>query len=278
MPKRGVPLALSEESSLTWANDATDYCDYFCARCGLSMQIDQDNSEFRHPQCHYCSDIQSVQQSALLYLKQILDQRPRRPVQARLSCRTCNRLTMIDLSHGLSDCNIVRSGDNRSGLLLDGVHKILIYMRPASKAQLDETRKFDAIGIEVDARNVLSGTPIQILSGPIAQIYCEPCKQTATPTLRRIAALSERFGITYDTAHFKARPAQCWNCSEAILVFLWKEDQGRERQEPWEPRPHTVQRRWSESHQTFFWVNTCPSCDRVQGDSYIFDRYFGFWY
>ncbi|HEY9776586.1 MAG TPA: hypothetical protein V6C81_22680 [Planktothrix sp.] len=278
MPGHGIPLALSESSSLVWAEEKLDYADYFCARCHILLNFDERSCKFSHPDSPFCSDMQSVQRSAIIYLKKILDQRKGCPVQARVACRSCRALMILDIAREYSACQIVPTDDDKVALLVDGFSKLLFIVRPASSAALAMAKAIGARSMEVDPRNILSHTPIQILSERAGDFYCETCNRSNTHILTKIGTTSDKFDMTYDPARYRTRLYNCWKCREEILVFRWKEEQHRETEDPPEPRPVTVQWRWSQNHQTFSWVNTCPACDAVQGDSYVVDKYFGLWY
>jgi hypothetical protein len=270
-------MALTETCSLVWASEATSYNEYFCARCGILLTLNDASDGFVHPQCNYCCEQRSIQQCAILYLKLLLDQSAS-PVQVRVPCERCRTNSLIDLKSELRSCTIVCATDGRDALLIDGFQRILLIMRPTTAPLLKLAEKLGAARAEVDARNVTSGTPIQFLSGTIEQGYCKICNRVDPPAVRKIVAVCERFGITYDTNSYQIRPHECLRCKQQIIVFRWKENQGFEQEEPPRPQPLSVQRRWFESCEDYYWVNCCPVCDAVQEDFSIFDEYFGPWY
>lgn len=64
------------------------------------------------------------------------------------------------------------------------------------------------------------------------------------------------------------------NVKKQILVFTWPDHPCFSTTEPTkEPRPRTIQWRYSNIIKSEYWANCCPFCNRIQGDFFLFNTY-----
>jgi DNA-directed RNA polymerase subunit RPC12/RpoP len=171
MSSRALPIALSEGYNLVWAGEASEIEEYSCARCGEPVNLDRRQSSFIHPASPFCSALKSHACSALLYLKTIL-QRPDARVQLLRDCTRCGSHVLDDLR---GETELLRSGDGQEALLIDSAERTLLVMRPGSTCARKLALAMAARYIEVDARNVLAGSPIAVLATSSAPLCCRSC-------------------------------------------------------------------------------------------------------
>jgi hypothetical protein len=55
-----------------------------------------------------------------------------------------------------------------------------------------------------------------------------------------------------------------------MLVYTWKGHEWMTDARPPEPRPQTIQFRFSKTADGNYWVNVSPNCNSIQGDNYVF--------
>lgn len=61
----------------------------------------------------------------------------------------------------------------------------------------------------------------------------------------------------------------CYKCERQMIVFDWSNSEMWGKEEPPEPIPKTVQKRYTKTIEDSYWANVCPFCDSVQGDWYL---------
>lgn len=71
---------------------------------------------------------------------------------------------------------------------------------------------------------------------------------------------------------YKSRLHECWSCKKKILVFTWPGHANWTTERPPEPRPKSIQWKWSSSAECKYWANTCLRCGAVQGDYFVHDE------
>lgn len=93
---------------------------------------------------------------------------------------------------------------------------------------------------------------------------------------------AEKTGQELPKDVFRYAPSTCWKCSEEIIVYSWPDPDGPDEESGqahacWSqevpadvPRPKTVNERDSKTLGTHYWVNTCPYCNSIQGDWFLY--------
>lgn len=85
-----------------------------------------------------------------------------------------------------------------------------------------------------------------------------------------IAAIAGGLGVEVPKAVYRYAPHECWKCHRKILVYAWPPNRELfSKKEPPENKPATIQWRPTGMSDTYYWANTCPHCDRVQGDFFV---------
>lgn len=168
MIRASMPLALSETNSFMWAADATPHQPAHCPRCFEPVQLDSGLGMFAHPDSVHCSSVLGNQKSALLYLERLLNGRRGLDLMILLRCSICGCETdTFSLMRDFVACKIVAESDGSQGLFVDCSTRVLILMRPASAMLRNTCYAWGAYWLEFDARNILSGQPLQALGGNV---------------------------------------------------------------------------------------------------------------
>jgi hypothetical protein len=172
MPYPRLSVALSESDSLVWACEASVYCEYFCANCGASLKLDVLQDCFKHPaNAAPCSIVQSHQKFGLLCLQQALRNAGARIQLARM-CKNCGANNLHDIS---GQFQTVFADDGTEALLIEAFQTLLFLMRPSSPAARSCAAQYAAYWVEVDARNIISGTPLAMLDSNLPFGTCAGC-------------------------------------------------------------------------------------------------------
>jgi hypothetical protein len=85
--------------------------------------------------------------------------------------------------------------------------------------------------------------------------------------------LAQKLKIELPTSFYRYTAKQCWSCNQPMLVFAWPgQDNNHSTPPKQEPRPPSIQYRYSKTAGGEYWANVCPHCNRIQGDFYLFSE------
>jgi len=85
-------------------------------------------------------------------------------------------------------------------------------------------------------------------------------------------SLALRLGIRLPRGFYRYQIVECWKCHNEILVYTWPGKRKWESRRPncnHESMPKTIQEVTNKKTRRFYWANTCPVCESVQGDEHI---------
>jgi len=196
----GLSVAMSDTDLIVWATEASVEQDYLCARCGVNLHLDTLDNVFRHPRSEHCSEPQSLRKLALLYVQRLLE--CGKKLQLTKRCKGCHQEAYTEVILQDFDRFIVRSSasspDHPSGigpvsrrwvppaeykskiititadldlLQCEGPVDMLIFMRCGSMCQRRFADLVGAFWLELDARNVVSGTDVALIESSLPACY-----------------------------------------------------------------------------------------------------------
>jgi hypothetical protein len=97
-------------------------------------------------------------------------------------------------------------------------------------------------------------------------LRCEECREREAAITR----LSREYRLPPLPPEYRRGLMKCYGCKREILVFSWPDHEPFGQDAPPGPTPGTVQLRFSQTAGFRYWANVCPSCNRVQGDHYLY--------
>jgi hypothetical protein len=127
--------------------------------------------------------------------------------------------------------------------------------------------------LELEARRLEDARVWQPLRlAPDPPVRCRPCAEQDAESRRRVEALAAEHHIELPASDaYRAAVLQCWKCHGDMVFFFWRL-MAREVPPP-EPRPRTLQVRYSQTVRRRYWANVCPRCDAFSGDFYLMERW-----
>lgn len=143
----------------------------------------------------------------------------------------------------------------------------------------EKAKNLNIYWIELKADDVIeSATMWQPVQAKLKQRNCLKCKEEA----QRVRAIANQYGIdgslfsTDKHAWFNSENPTgylgfiggCWVCKRDIPLFWW-EGVPYCTDKPPEPRPKTIQHRYSKTFGGLYWGNTCAACGKLQGDNFL---------
>lgn len=107
---------------------------------------------------------------------------------------------------------------------------------------------------------------------PDPPVRCEPCTERETESRRRVEALAAAHGVELPQSDaYRAAVLPCWKCDREMVFLFWR--LMARGVPPPEPRPRTLQIRYSQTVRRRYWANVCPHCDAFSGDFYLMNRW-----
>lgn len=133
--------------------------------------------------------------------------------------------------------------------------------------------------IELKAEDVIKSETIwKPVQSRLKQGNCQKCKKGA----QKFRLLAKQYGIddalvsTNKLAFFSTKyptgylgfTGKCWSCKRDIPLFWWAGVPFCTEKPP-EPRPKTIQFKFSKTYGKPYWANTCAGCGMLQGDNFL---------
>jgi len=140
----------------------------------------------------------------------------------------------------------------------------------AKAALLSQTRT-PWIELEADRlEDPLVWQPIRLAPDP--PIRCRPCAERDAEGRRRVEALAAAQNVELpESDAYRAAVLPCWKCDREMVFFFWR--LMARGVPPPEPRPRTLQVRYSQTVRRRYWANVCPHCNAFSGDFYLMNRW-----
>lgn len=281
-----VPYGLNPDAILVSAAEAMRETQYRCPECHSPLVLRAGESVVRHfaHKAHTSCTGESVAHlTAKRLLVQIICDYTRstshNPISLSCTCACCQQATSIILPPnsftaaseeqriGEFVCDVVAYRDLEPVLAIEVLATHAVEERKATSLQIP--------WLELSAEKVLenpcSWHPV---SAQLKPVVCSECKSH----IAKLRALAQRWSQPFHEPA-RARDASkdiylsaidtCWKCKNEILVYWWS-GVPFATAEPPAPRPKTIQHRYSKKFGGSYWANTCPHCDAVQGDNFLF--------
>jgi hypothetical protein len=159
-------------------------------------------------------------------------------------------------------------------LISGGAPLAVVEVRVTHKVSPDKASSLPIPFLELEAEQVLD-TPA--LWRPLQETFpapvCDTCEARLKPFTEKASRVAMKAGQTLPANPYRYGIAKCWKCGEDIIVFSWPgHDAEGESAPPPLPRPSTVQFRDSRTMGVKYWANTCPCCDSLQGDTFLYSE------
>ncbi len=71
-------------------------------------------------------------------------------------------------------------------------------------------------------------------------------------------------------ANYIVKTISCFRCQAEIPIFWWADVPFAQKNNPPEPKPHTIKFKYSNKYKDVYWANTCANCGVIQGDNFLF--------
>jgi hypothetical protein len=270
---------------LVCASDAVRNLEYFCPDCSCSLVLHAGSKvtrHFAHKANSTCTGESVAHKTAKRLLMQAILENSKsegKRIMIACECTSCKTETTVALppnsfSTALEEqrigefiCDVVAFRETTPVLAIEVLATHAVDERKAESLNIP--------WIEVTAEQVLLNPYYwRPKSARLKPVVCTQCKAHA----ERLRFLAEKWSQplfqpptagNFPGNTYLAEVETCFRCKEQILVYWWSGVPFAE-EEPPKPRPQTIQHRYSKKFGGSYWANTCPNCESIQGDNFLF--------
>jgi hypothetical protein len=281
MPGLVVPFAIDDEQRLCKPAAAERGKNYFCPACRESIVLRRGKIKiphFAHKASENCNQETIVHKTAKLLVQTAIQEwksgRGSPPTLHR-ACQICgvpvNQSLPEKVNGAILEYRLADGSVADVALMVGDVTQAAIEIRVTHKVDEAKARRLPVPFIEVDGYEIMENP---VLWRPTIDRFrpltCDGCKSAYARFQVKAKRIAEATGLELPTADYRYGLYRCWTCKREIIVFCWPADGMNDNTvAAREPRPRTVQYRYSETAGCKHWANTCPYCRSIQGGSYL---------
>lgn len=282
MQELKVPLAITEEGHLVAPVEAErgrTYCCPGCAGVVIFRKGEKVVAHFAHSVGTTCSQETILHKTAKeLIKKTVLDWQAGKstsPVLVRV-CAVCRATSEQSLPNKVESAEVeVRVA---SGHVVDVA--LFVNGEPQAAVEVRVTHAVDAIKaqeiaipfIELDGQAVIDNPKVwKPVQDGFKPFVCKQCRDGLSLLLSKAESIAKKTDIQLPKEYYRFSFCDCWKCGEEILVFAWPgKDLHHSVPSEQYQKPKTIQLRYSKMAGTKYLANTCPYCNSIQGDFFLF--------
>jgi predicted RNA-binding Zn-ribbon protein involved in translation (DUF1610 family) len=284
MQELKVPLALDSDNQIVGPESAIKNNKYSCPGCGDTLILRKGEIKrphFSHKASDTCSQETIIHKLAKSLIAQTINawkEIKGNSPEIKRKCPDCEMFTIQTLPDKVESAVLEKKLDN--GYVVDVAilsgDKILAAVEVRVFHAVDEHKKsniglpfIEVLGEEI-INNPLAWNPIL---DKFNSFKCRECEKAIKAFNDKVTALSRELRIPIPTEFYRTAYSQCWKCGEWIPLFIWPNDSMHSAEVPRDiPRPKTIKYRYSKMAGTKYWANTCPHCDSIQGDFFLYSE------
>lgn len=280
-----LPYSFDDQGNLVAARRAAKGDSYYCPGC--QGRVILKRGDVREAHFAHSSDVNCASETALHKIaKRLISDSINlnastqdHAVEIEAECEHCGKHALQAVPPGrfTAAAEEVRVGDYWCDVVgyRGSSVALALEIRHTHKIGIDKASKLQTYWVELDAEKVISN-PLrwESLNANLEKFLCDLCKKKVKATQK----VMDRWHVPRNlySAIFNPKRARyigaettCWKCKASIPVFWWRGVPFAETTPP-EPRPQTIQFRYSKQYGGKYWVNTCPQCKATQGDNFLF--------
>jgi len=279
-----IPLAFDENARVVRPEVASKGSKYFCPSCGDLLVLRKGEikqAHFSHRATDTCSQETVIHKLAKSLIVQVIrdwkEGKGEAPTVNR-KCPECGTYTVQQIPQKVEGA--VEERRLESGYVADVAilekQNVVAAVEVKVHHAVDEEKK-ENIGIpfiEVLGEDVIE-RPLrwEPITDRFNRFKCANCQEAISAYESKIQTISHKTGTAIPETFFRTAYNDCWKCGEEILIFVWPNDSMRGDLLPnGIGRPETIQFRYSKMAKTKYWANTCPYCNSLQGDFFLYSE------
>jgi Competence protein CoiA-like family len=279
-----IPLASDENARVVHPEVASKDSKYFCPSCEDLLILRKGKikrAHFSHKASNSCSQETVIHKLAKSLIVQVIKDwkagKGEAPTVKR-KCLECGTYTIQKIPKSVDGAIEERKLD--SGYIADVAilknHETVAVVEVKVHHAVDEEKKtnigipfIEVLGEEI-IEQPLKWNPI---TDRFNKFKCKKCEEAIVAYQSRIQTISKETEVPIPETHFRTAYNDCWKCGKEMLIFVWRGDSIHNDKSPnGIEKPKTIQFRYSKMAGTEYWANTCPYCNSIQGDFFLYSE------
>jgi hypothetical protein len=284
MPELRVPFAVDDKTKkwLVSPETAEKGRNYFCPACQEPVIFKQGEmrvAHFAHKTSDTCNQESITQKTAKLLVQKAVHEwkagKSNSPALQR-ACQICgisisqplpDKVDSAVLEHRLADGSVADVA-----LLVGETVQAAVEIRVTHAVDELKANRLPVPFIELDGYEVIENPAVwKPIIDNFKPLTCDKCKATYLKFQAKVKQVAKASNVELPAAYYRYGFCKCWKCKREIIVFAWPKDGMHDDSAPKvKPCPRTVQYRFSKTVGDKYWVNTCPYCQSIQGDFFLY--------
>ncbi len=279
-----IPYGVNTSGKFTSSDSAEKGSVYFCPCCGERLTYHDGGAKtkyFEHPASSNCSLESVLHITAKELIRSVIENNAEGKQEINLEnyCQGCERQFSsilpintfssagFEVNVGGFTFDVVGYRNGSIGLAVEIINNHEIDVVKAKHCQV--------YWVKIKVDDVLDNPEKWIpMQSNLKRSYCIDCKKH----FKNVIEVANQFCIERSMYSPVKNPAKanyiadietCFKCKQEIPVFWWKGVPFCDVEPP-NPKPKTVQYRYSKRYGGSYWANTCPICNVIQGDNYLY--------
>lgn len=284
MPELRVPFAIDDEGRLYSPETAEKGGNYLCPACQEPIIFKQGEIKvphFAHKVSVTCYQETITHKTAKLLVQKVVHEWKEGKGNPPILCRACQicgisisqalpeKVDSAVLEHRLADGSVADVA-----LLVGETAQAVVEIKVTHAVDEIKANRLPVPFIELDGYEVIENPTVwKPKIDRFKPLTCNKCKLDCLRFQAKVKQVAKASNIELPTAYYRYGFCQCWKCKREIIVFAWPKDGMHDDSDPKvKPCPRTVQYRLSKTVDDKYWVNTCPYCQSIQGDFFLYSE------
>ncbi len=280
--KLRVPFAFDNEKQLYDPQAAEKGKHYFCPACQDTVILRKGEiktAHFAHKASETCNQETILHKTAKQLIVQVISDwklGKTDPPILRRSCEICRKSVDQPLPDKVEYAVLEHRVTN--GFVIDVA--LMVENEPAAAIEIRVTHAVDENKakslsipfIEVEGQTVIKNpTVLEPIRDHFLSFTCGPCKKAKARFHVKVNNVAKQTDVELPNHYYRYGFCECWKCKREIIVFAWPKASEWDNSAPKvKPIPRTIQYRYSKTVSGKYWANTCPRCNSIQGDWFLF--------
>ena len=282
--KLRVPFAFDDEKRLYNPERAEKGKHYFCPACQdpvILRKGEIKTAHFAHKASETCNQETILHKTAKQLIVEVISNWKSGKMDSPILRRTCQ------ICHKSKDQPLPDKVEGAAleyrvtgGFVVDVA--LMVEDKPAAAIEIKVSHAVDENKasllpvpfIELDGQAVIENpTVFEPIRDHFLPFTCGTCKRAKEQFQVRANEIANQTGIELPNHYYRYGFCKCWRCKSEIIVFAWPKASEWDHSGPKvKPIPQTIQYRYSKTVGGKYWVNTCPRCNSIQGDWFLFSE------
>ena len=282
--KLRVPFAFDDEKQLYDPQAAEKGKHYFCPACQDTVILRKGEiktAHFAHKASETCNQETILHKIAKQLIVQVISDwksgKTDSPTLRRI-CEICRKSTDQSLpdkvEHAILEYRVAGGFIVDVALMVESKPAAAIEIRVTHAVDENKSKSVSIPFIELEGPKVIENPTIfEPIRDHFLPFTCGTCKRAKEQFQVRTNEIAKQTGIELPNRYYRYGFCKCWKCKREIIVFAWPKVSEWDNFPPRvKPIPHTIQYRYSKTIGSKYWVNTCPQCQSIQGDFFLFSE------